>query len=59
MVYDEGFEFTIKDKVFFAFSKYSSDSDSSVTDKDTIDTKGYYSQCDKTFVGWYHGTNDK
>ena len=59
MVYDEGFEFTIKDKVFFAFSKYSSDSDSSVSDKDTIDTKGYYSQCDKTFVGWYHGTNGK
>lgn len=60
MVYDEGFEFTIQNNIFFSFSKYATDIET-ITDKDTVDTKGYYSQCDKTFVGWFHnkGQNAK
>jgi cathepsin C len=42
MIYDEGFEVNVGGTKFFAFSKYRSDANS------------HYSQCDKTFPGWYH-----
>lgn len=45
MIYDEGFEVTIADTKFFAYSKYTSD-------------KGHYeSHCGETFPGWYHPAN--
>jgi len=42
MIYDEGFEVTIADTKFFAFSKYKSDNEHD------------YSHCGETFPGWYH-----
>ncbi len=51
MVYDEGFEFTIKDQVFFAFSRYKKVGKFSPSNTDTEDTPGYVSQCDKTLIG--------
>ena len=57
MIYDEGFEFTINDNVFFVFSKYKSDNVINVND--TADTIGYFSECDKTFIGWYHNEHNK
>jgi len=41
MVYDEGFEFTLGDQVFFAFSKFTQHGSKST------------SQCSETGVGWY------
>lgn len=43
MVYDEGFEFTIGDRIFFAFSNFSYHGRS----------KQNVSHCDQTVVGWY------
>jgi C1A family cysteine protease len=54
MVYDEGFEFTIRDYVFFAFSRYKKTGAITPTNTDTEETVGYTSFCDKTFIGWYH-----
>ncbi len=60
MVYDEGFEFTIHDQVFFAFNRYKKVGQFSASNTDTEDTPGYKNECDKTFLGWYHNaeTND-
>jgi len=41
MVYDEGFEFDVDDKAFFAFSRF-----------DLVGTKNI-SRCDETELGWY------
>jgi len=42
MVYDEGFDVTVNDVSYFAFSKFY---------KDGFATK---SDCSKTLLGWYH-----
>jgi hypothetical protein len=44
MVYDEGFDVTVNDISYFAFSKFY---------KDGFDHK---SDCSKTLLGWYHNT---
>jgi len=44
MVYDEGFDVTVNDVSYFAFSKFY---------KDGYDHK---SDCSKTLLGWYHNT---
>lgn len=54
MVYDEGFEFNIHEKLFFAFSKYRKVAFSSPSNKDNSDTPGYEFLCGQTFIGWYH-----
>jgi hypothetical protein len=59
MVYDEGFEFTINNQVFFAFSRYKKVGIFSPTNTDSMETKGYKNICDKTFIGWYHNHNNK
>ena len=51
MVYDEGFELTINDQVFFAFSRYSKIGKFNPSNTDTEDTPGYSSVCEKTFIG--------
>lgn len=53
MVYDEGFEFRIKDQVFFAFSRYEKVGKFIASNTDTEDTPGYRNICDKTFIGIY------
>lgn len=57
MIYDEGFEFTIGDQVFFAFSKYEKVGKFTPTNSDTEDTPGYKNICDQTFIGWYHNSD--
>lgn len=57
MIYDEGFEFTILDQVFFAFNRYKKTGRFSASNTDTEDTKGYMNICNKTFLGWYHNKN--
>jgi len=47
MMYDEGFEVTLANQKYFAFSKYTG------THKHTL------SHCDKTFPGWFHSDPDK
>lgn len=42
MVYDEGFDFTLNDVTYFAFSKFY---------EEDFDHK---SDCSKTLDGWYH-----
>jgi len=54
MIYDEGFEFTIYDQVFFSFNRYKKTGRFSASNTDTEDTKGYINICNKTFLGWYH-----
>ena len=54
MVYDEGFELTINNQVFFAFSRYKKVGKFSPANTDSMETKGYKNMCDKTFIGWYH-----
>jgi len=54
MIYDEGFEFTIFDQVFFAFNRYKKVGRFSASNTDTEETKGYVNICNKTFLGWYH-----
>lgn len=54
MIYDEGFEMTIGDQVFFSFSKYIKEGKFSPSNTDTEETIGYRSMCDKTFIGWYN-----
>jgi hypothetical protein len=56
MIYDEGFEFTIGDQVFFAFSKYQKVGKFSASNADTEDTPGYKNICDQTFIGWFHNS---
>lgn len=56
MIYDEGFEFTIGNQVFFAFSKYEKVGKFSASNADTEDTPGYKNVCDQTFIGWYHNS---
>jgi len=52
MVYDEGFEFKIKNYEFFAFSKYiKKEGTGEPNDDDNTETSGYKSICDKTFLG--------
>ncbi len=52
MVYDEGFEFNIKNYVFFGYSKYKKKNESGEpTDNDTTETEGYENICNKTFLG--------
>lgn len=58
MIYDEGFEFTINDQVFFAFNKYEKEGKFSASNTDTEDTPGYKSVCEKTFIGWYHNSEN-
>jgi len=47
MMYDEGFEVSLGEQKYFAFSKYTG------THKHTV------SHCDKTFPGWYHSDPEK
>lgn len=54
MIYDEGFELTIYDQVFFAFNRYKKTGRFSASNTDTEDTKGYMNICNKTFLGWFH-----
>jgi hypothetical protein len=54
MIYDEGFEFTIHDQVFFSFSRYKKIGKFSPSNTDTEDTPGYKNMCEKTFIGWFH-----
>jgi len=54
MIYDEGFEFSIHDQIYFAFSRYKKIGKFKPTNTDTIDTVGYKNICDKTFIGWFH-----
>ena len=49
MVYNEGFDILIKDRSYFAFSKYSKNNN----EKKNINTK-WVSQCYSTLIGWYH-----
>ena len=58
MVYDEGVEIRLGDKVFFAFSRYIQTNQFTATNTDTEDTPGYKSQCDKTFLGWYRNSDN-
>ena len=51
MVYDEGFEFKIKDNIFFAFSKYEKTDGEEAKNEDTIETSGYKNICNETFLG--------
>lgn len=53
MVYDEGFQVMIGGQVFFAFSKYTASEETTVKDDDDEQTKGYVSDCDETFKGWF------
>jgi len=46
MVYDEGFEFTVDNRVYFAFSNYTLNNDPAATSHNT-------SHCGDTIVGWY------
>jgi len=46
MVYDEGFEFTVDDKSFFAFSKFD-------LVPDVLGRTSNVSKCGETQVGWY------
>jgi hypothetical protein len=57
MIYDEGFEFSINDQIYFAFSRYKKIGRFSATNTDTEETKGYINICNKTFLGWYHNKN--
>ncbi len=54
MIYDEGFEFSINENVFFSFSRYIKIGRFSASNNDNEDTKGYLDICEKTFLGWYH-----
>ena len=54
MVYDEGFEFNIKEQLFFSFSKYKKISNFPASNKDNSDTVGYKTLCGETFLGWFH-----
>jgi hypothetical protein len=54
MIYDEGFEFSINNQVFFAFSRYKKVGKFNPTNTDTEDTVGYKNICEKTFIGWYN-----
>ena len=56
MVYDEGFEFDIGNQVFFSFNKYKQVGKFTAKNTDTEETAGYQSECDQTFVGWYHNS---
>eukprot|EP00427_Karlodinium_veneficum_P025751 CAMPEP_0169109910 /NCGR_PEP_ID=MMETSP1015-20121227/26218_1 /TAXON_ID=342587 /ORGANISM="Karlodinium micrum, Strain CCMP2283" /LENGTH=536 /DNA_ID=CAMNT_0009171641 /DNA_START=273 /DNA_END=1883 /DNA_ORIENTATION=+ len=47
MIYDEGFEVAVGDRVYFAFSKFS------FTDPER---QHNVSHCDETQIGWYHDT---
>ena len=51
MVYDEGFEFTMNNFVFFAFSRYKKVGKFNPSNSDTEETPGYKNICDKTFIG--------
>ena len=53
MVYDEGFSLDVMGYSFFAFSKYTISQSSSARDTDDEQTNGYFSDCSKTFNGWY------
>ena len=50
MIYDEGFEFSINNQIFFAFSRYKKIGKFSPTNIDTEETKGYRNICEKTFI---------
>jgi len=54
MIYDEGFEFSINNQIYFAFSRYKKVGKFNPTNTDTEETKGYKNICEKTFIGWYH-----
>ena len=54
MIFDEGFEFSIYNKIYFAFSRYIMGDNTIPTNKDNLDTSGYVSLCNQTFIGWYH-----
>lgn len=54
MVYDEGFEFRLNGRVFFAFSKYVPKTPESLH-KDDVDD--YVSVCGETLVGWFHNVD--
>ena len=58
MVYDEGFEMTFGNNVFFAFSRYEQSTKFTASNTDTEDTPGYKSICSKTFIGWYRNNNN-
>ena len=49
MIYDEGFEVSIGNHNFFAFSNFSF-----ATDSDGRRLRHNISRCDETMVGWYH-----
>jgi len=51
MVYDEGFEVSVDNYVFFAFSKYKPREH---TDLSSMEVRDYISICHETMVGWYH-----
>ena len=57
MVYDEGVEIKINGYVFFAFLKYNAADYVVATNTDTSETKGYSSDCSRTFTGWFHDYN--
>jgi cathepsin C len=48
MVYDEGFEVSVGNRVFFAFSNFTFESDDGLTS-----SKHNVSHCGETMVGWY------
>ena len=54
MIYDEGFEFTVNNNVFFAFSRYKKIGKFNPSNSDTEDTPGYKNICDKTFIGIFY-----
>lgn len=64
MVYDEGFEFQLKDNngdkiTYFAFLKYNIHSDNNANSSSFPINSKYASYCYITLVGWYHYGNYK
>eukprot|EP00753_Platysulcus_tardus_P008893 PLAT1687.1.p1 GENE.PLAT1687.1~~PLAT1687.1.p1 ORF type:complete len:548 (-),score=240.10 PLAT1687.1:74-1660(-) len=54
MVYDEGFELHIGDRVFFAFFRY----EPRVEHPSPEDVDDFNSMCDQTFTGWFRSRDD-
>lgn len=52
MIYDEGFEVSVGDKIFFAFSNFTYEAD----DVDLV-KKHNVSHCGETMVGWYRNVD--
>jgi hypothetical protein len=53
MIYDEGWELRLSNSIFLAFSYYVKEGAGEPRDDDDEQTKGYFSYCNRTFLGWF------